>query len=49
MANDVLLKIFRDKTMTDRLMYIPNDETQNYPFCSNVWTLNLINQLIKIQ
>ena len=25
--------ILRDKTMTDNLMYIPNDDTQNYPFC----------------
>ena len=25
--------ISRDKTMTDKLMYIPNDDTQNYPFC----------------
>ncbi len=24
----------RDKTMVDELMYIPNDDTQNYPF----WT-----------
>ena len=22
-----------DKTMTDKLMYIPNDNTQNYLFC----------------
>ena len=25
--------IERDKTMADDLMYIPNDGTQNYPFC----------------
>ena len=25
--------IQKDKTMTDRLMYIPNDDTQNHPFC----------------
>ena len=23
----------RDKTMADKVMYIPNDDTQNYPFC----------------
>ena len=28
------LGILRDKTMADRLMYIPNDDTQNYPFFS---------------
>ena len=25
--------ILRDKTMADKLMYIPNNCTQNYPFC----------------
>ena len=25
--------ILMDKTMADKLMYIPNDYTQNYPFC----------------
>ena len=25
--------ILRDKTMVDRLMYFPNDDKQNYPFC----------------
>ena len=24
----------KDKTMTDKLMYIPNYDTQNYPLCS---------------
>ena len=24
--------IYRDKTMVDKLMYIPNDVTENYPF-----------------
>ena len=24
--------ILRDKTMADKLMYISNDDTQNYPF-----------------
>ena len=23
----------KDKTMADKLIYIPNDDTQNYPFC----------------
>ena len=39
--------------MTDKLVYIPNDDKQNYPFCRldgwNVCTLNLMNQLIKNQ
>ena len=25
--------ILRDKTMADKFMYIPNDDTPNYPFC----------------
>ena len=25
--------IKRDKTIADKFMYIPNDDTQNYPFC----------------
>ena len=39
--------------MADKLMYIFNDDTQNYPFCrfqiggGNVTTLNLLNQPIK--
>ena len=24
---------YRDKTMADMFMYIPNDDTQNYHFC----------------
>ena len=24
----------RDKTLADKSMYIPNDDTQNYPFCT---------------
>ena len=27
------LKTSRDKTMADKLMYIPNDDIQNYPSC----------------
>ena len=40
--------------MADKLMYIPNDDTQNYSFWSvrfrgwNVWKLNFMNQPIKI-
>ena len=26
---------FRDKTMDNKLMYIPNDDKQNYPFCGS--------------
>ncbi len=25
--------ILRDKTMADKLIYIPNDDTKKYPFC----------------
>ena len=25
--------IYKDKTMADKLVYILNDDTQNYPFC----------------
>ena len=24
---------FRDKTVADKFIYIPNDDTENYPFC----------------
>ncbi len=34
--------------MTDKLMYIPNDETQNYPFCRLKLVLKHLNtQLIE--
>ena len=40
----------RDRTMADKLMYIPNDITQNYFFVGyNVWALKLVSQPIKIQ
>ena len=35
--------------MADTFMYISIDDTQNYPFCRNFWTINLMNQPIKIQ
>ena len=44
-----------DKIASDKLMYIPNDCAQHYPLmqitisCSNVETLNLMNQPIKIE
>ena len=52
-----LAGIERDKTMADKLMYIPNDVTQNYPFCRlqlvidmfGHLTINEIKILIKIQ
>ena len=25
--------IWKDKTIADKLMYIPNDDNQTYPFC----------------
>ncbi len=36
--------------MVNKLMYIPNDDTQNYPsVVESVWTINLMSQLLKIQ
>ena len=29
----VISGIQRDKTMADKLMYTPNDNKKNYPFC----------------
>ena len=29
----ILSGILRDKTMEDKLIYIPNDDKHNYPFC----------------
>ena len=40
--------------MSDKFMYIPNDDTQNFNFCrlqlfvENAWAPNLMNQPIKI-
>ena len=31
-CNGLQWEILRDKTMADKSMYIPNDETHNYPF-----------------
>ena len=33
MAFQLSSGIKRDKTIADKLMYIPNDDTLNYPFC----------------
>ena len=27
------IRNLREKTMADKLIYIPNEDTQNYPFC----------------
>ena len=35
------------KTMADKLMYIPNDDTQKYPFCRLQWLKRLDTQLNK--
>ena len=32
-SNSIFLWDVRDKTIAVKLMYIPNDETQNYSFC----------------
>ena len=31
--NHVPTDLYRDETMADKLMYIPSDDTKNYPFC----------------
>ena len=37
-----------DKTMADKIIYIPNDDTQNYPFPElNQWLKRLNTQLNK--
>ena len=47
--------ILRDKTMAQKLMYIPNDDTQNYPFYKLQFvfeafqTFTLMNQLIYLE
>ncbi len=47
-------RVFRDKTIADKLMYIPNNDTKNYPLCSItisgliVWTLNLMIKVPKV-
>ena len=33
MTREALSGIQRDKTMADKMMYIPYDDTQIYPFC----------------
>ena len=49
------LGILREKTMADKLIYIPNDDTQNYPLCRLQFVvetlatqLNLPNKSIKV-
>ena len=38
-------EILRDKTMGNKLMQIPNDDSQNYPLCKLLLAVNeLINQ-----
>ena len=39
--------VLTDKTMVDKLIYIPNDNKQNYPFYKQqMWTLTVWNQPI---
>ena len=33
LEQSVLPGIYRDKTMADKFMHIPNDDTKNYPIC----------------
>ena len=35
--------------MADKLIYIPNDDTQNYPFCRLKLVIETFDHLIKIQ
>ena len=32
-GGDIGLQIIRDKTMANKMLYIPSDDTQIYPFC----------------
>ena len=32
-AKSLKPRILKDKKMADKLMYIPNNDTQNYPYC----------------
>ena len=42
--------ISRDKTMANKIMYIPNDDTLNYPLCRlQYWLKRLTLNLIKIE
>ena len=34
-----------DKTMADKIMYIPNVDTQNYPFCRFQLVVEMIEHL----
>ena len=37
--------VLRDKTMDNKLTYIPNDDKQSYPFCRlNYWSNSLVTQ-----
>ena len=42
---DTTEKIRKDTTMADKLMFIPNDETQNYQFCRLQCAKRLVSQL----
>ena len=35
--------ILKDKTMNDKLIYIPNKEEQNYSFCRLKWLVKGLN------
>ena len=37
-----------DKTIADKLMYVPNDDTQNYSFCRLQLVDTQLNESIKI-
>ena len=39
----ILTAILRDKTMAYKLMYIPDDDTQNYPFCRLKFVIETFN------
>ena len=40
--------IYRDKTIADKLMYIPNDDAQNYLFCRLNLTVETLKPLTKL-
>ena len=43
LSRDLQLRDQRDKTMADKLMYIPNDDSQNYPICKLKLVVETLN------
>ena len=41
--------ILRDKTMTEKFMYIPKDDTHNSLFCRSLWLIRSDTQLNELK